>query len=208
MEVINSDTPPDPDWFLQLATKVLGLWGIYVASLGKAGYPPIEYCGEGSEAIRGLPSRMADYDKFNKARPNVSDKSSCPSQVRKALNDGYKIVHIGVLAWMPIPPAKYQPRCRVLCYSMESTFTYLFWLMYSKTMDIEMISCCPWSLDSILYKGGCSHNAVKDPIKVRLVEIFGDGFIYDDDDDLGVSVMLKSGYVRKEGTMDTPVGLI
>lgn len=164
LETIQSHTPPPVTFFTTLPTDAFGSWASYAIVLMKPGSVTIVYVGEASEAIRGAPARFALYDRCNPQRPNV-DLKTCPSNVKKALNSGYKIVHKGLLAWVPIPLPKDVPRIRLLMYAFEAMFCYLFWTLHSKTMDFEIRCCCPWSLQSITYAGGCSHNPLNDVVK-------------------------------------------
>lgn len=164
LDVVQAASPPRLSFFKKLPTAIIGRWGIYALVLEKAGHTTLVYIGSASDAVKGIPSRWALYDLCNLSRPNVVQKT-CPSNIKKALNDGYKIVHKGLLAWAPIPAAKDVPRFRLLFYAFEAMFSYLFWAMHKKTKDFEIRSCCPWSVDSFTYDGACSHNPLKDLIK-------------------------------------------
>lgn len=163
LDVVQSPNPPDISFFKTLPTKSLGLWGVYSLVLEKSGCIPAVYVGEASEVNAGISFRWKHYGNPVKYRRYL------PSKVREALDNGYKITHKGVLAWFSIPSAKNVPRFRVLNYSMEVMFGFLFWAMHSKTKDYGGIdSCCPWHRESFTYGGLCSHSAFLDPMRANL----------------------------------------
>lgn len=166
LDVLDGTSPPDADFFKQLPTNFLDRWGAYGLLMRKKGCVDILYIGIGTNEYKGVKGRMDEYDSYN-SKTFVSTNNSCPSNVRKSLNNGYSIVHKGLLCWAPIPRARDVPRFRVLFYGLEAVFAYGFWALHSKTMDVEIMSCCPWDPEEFTYDGGCSHNPLKDPIKAR-----------------------------------------
>jgi hypothetical protein len=46
-----------------------------------------------------------------------------PMHVEKALNEGYTIVHKGLLCWSSIPTAALQPRIRLLFVALDTAFS-------------------------------------------------------------------------------------
>lgn len=162
LDVLQAAAPPTVSWYKQLPKDTYNRWGVYVLVLEKKRHRTRVYVGSATESARGIQSRWALYDRCNLRRPYVTD-DACPSNVRAALNSGYKIVYKGQLAWIPIPPAKFVPQTRVLFYALEAMFSYYFWTM-SKT-DITIESCCPWPVRSFTYDGCCSHNCLGDLIK-------------------------------------------
>lgn len=162
LEVVQSPTPPTIEFFKKLPVKYLGLWGIYVLVLEKLGCPTLIYIGEATETKKGIRQRWYAYDKPETYRKLL------PSKVAEALDDGYKIVHKGVLAYTGIPSAKDVPRFRVLFYALEAMFSFLFWAMYPKGHDYQIGSCCPWPQGSFTYGGLCSHSSLNDPMKANV----------------------------------------
>ena len=55
-----------------------------------------------------------------------------PKYVEKSLNDGYTLVHKGILCWTPIPSAALVPILRTLIVTLEATFTFVFWAMLAR----------------------------------------------------------------------------
>ena len=53
--------------------------------------------------------------------------------MRKALEDGYHIVHKGLLCWMEIPTPSMVPALRVLLTALEAVFTFSLWAIRGKT---------------------------------------------------------------------------
>lgn len=162
LDVVQSPTPPSIEFFKSLPVKYLGLWAVYGLVLEKPDCPPLVYTGEASDARFGVPARWKHYEN------PVSYRKQLPSKVKEAIDAGYKITHKGVFAWYSIPAAKNVPRFRVLNYSMEVMFSYLFWTMHHKVTDYLIIPCCPWPRHLRTYGGLCSHNAFTDSVKGRL----------------------------------------
>lgn len=164
LDAVQSDKPPTVDFFKALPTTTFGNWGVYALVLEKAGETTIVYGGSGTSSVRGVAERWTTYDRCNQQRPNVT-VSSCPSLVKEALNNGYRISYKGLLVWAPMPSARDVPRIRLLFYALEAMFSYLFWTHRSRTKDYEIRSCCPWSPYAFTYAGGCSHNCLRDNVK-------------------------------------------
>lgn len=163
LDAVRSPTPPDISFFKKTPSKYLGLWGVYNLVLEKAGEIPLVYIGEASEKDQGIKARWRVYD-----NPQVpAYRKLLPSKVKDALDDGFKIVHKGVLAYCSIPGARNVPRFRLLYYSMEAMFSFLFWAMFPKTGDYQIGSCCPWPRESFTYGGLCSHSSLNDPMRAN-----------------------------------------
>ena len=102
--VFESPTPPDIDYFKTLPTQSEKRWGIYLLTLEKPDSRSKIYIGSGTAARGGVSTRLRQYD----------NKSTLPTYVRKALEDGYHIVHKGLLCWIEIPTPSMVPALQVL----------------------------------------------------------------------------------------------
>lgn len=151
---IQAAGPPPLSFFLGLPSDSVQRWGIYVLVLDKPAAVPLIYIGSGTASKGGVQTRFLEYDRD----VHVS------RYVRNALNNGYTIVHKGLLLWSPIPPVADIPRSRVLFVAIEAAMSFLFWAMKSQNKDYGMSEFCPWSRDSFSYRGLCSHNPLSDAI--------------------------------------------
>ncbi|POS69791.1 hypothetical protein DHEL01_v211815 [Diaporthe helianthi] len=162
LDVVRSPTPPDISFFKSTPSKHLGLWGVYCLVLEKPGRTPLVYIGEASQSGDGIRNRWRAYDNPTTYRKLLHSK------VKNALDDGFKIVHKGVLSWCPIPGAKNLPRFRLLNYSVEAMFSFLFWAMFPKTGEYQIGSCCLWPRGSFTYGGLCSHSPLNDLMRANI----------------------------------------
>jgi rubrerythrin len=89
---------------------------------------------------------------------NRGDK--IPKFVQRALDDGYKITHKGLLCWAPNPADAVKFQTRVLFVLAECAFSFYFWTMVSREKDYGMGHVCPWPLDTFEYDGCCSHSCL------------------------------------------------
>jgi hypothetical protein len=151
-EIFNSATPPTVAYFKSLPTdtKTTKRWAVYLILLEKLGCQPQIYIGIGTSASQGVSQRLSSY----------SNSTLLPQYVRKALDDGYIIVHKGFLCWIPIPSPALQPSLRVLFVALEATFAYIFWAMRTITRDYGIPHMCPWTRATLEYDGLCSHSAL------------------------------------------------
>ena len=136
-EAIQAVHPPGVSFFRRLPSDGSGRWAVYALVLDKPGALPLIYIGSGTEMKRGIPSRWLKYNKPKANSPAV------PHYVRRAVDDGYKIPHKGLLVWCSIPSAANAPRFRLLFVAIEATLSFLFWAMKSKVEDYGMSICCP-----------------------------------------------------------------
>jgi len=157
-EAIQAVHPPDVSFFRRLPSDGSGRWAVYALVLDKPGALPLIYIGSGTDMKRGVPARWAVYNKPEANRPDF------PKYVQRALDDGYKISHKGLLVWCSIPSAENAPRFRLLFVAIEAALSFLFWTMKSKVKDYGMHICCPWPRDSFSYGGLCSHNALTEMV--------------------------------------------
>ena len=153
--VLQASTPPTIQWFLSLDPyPPRHVWGIYVIVLKKRNHRDLIYIGSATSAKRGVRSRFGEYDRHK----------NLPRNVRKALQDGYRIYHKALLAWCPIPKASRIPVYRTVVIALEAILSCYFWAMARRDHDYGYNTLCPWSLDLFTYDGACSHNALKEGI--------------------------------------------
>lgn len=140
LQVLQSSTPPTVSYLKSLPTNFKKLWGIYLLVLEKPGHRPKIYIGSGTDAKSGVSARLATYD----------SGVLKPMYVGRALQDGYVIVHKGLLCWTSLPSAAMVPVLRVLFLALEATFTGVFQAMRCKTEG-------PFE-----YDGLCTHSALSE----------------------------------------------
>ena len=149
LEVLQAATPPAVSFFKSLPGSYDSHWGVYVVVLEKYGSRSRIYVGSATGEY-GLRSRFKCYDK----------KQVLPKKVEDSLNEGFKIVHRGILCSTPRPTAALRPTFRMLILALESTFTFLFWAISSKTRFKIGQSVCPWDVSTFEYDGTCTHSAL------------------------------------------------
>jgi hypothetical protein len=154
-EVLQAATPPTVEFFKTLPTDTTALrWGIYVIVFEKTGCRPIIYIGSGTNTYGGVRSRLKQYD----------DGFLLPRYVAKALDDGFDIVHKGLLCWIPKPTASNVPVQRLLFFALEATFTYMFWTLRARNRHYGMGHICLWDRKTLEYDECCSHCALNEGI--------------------------------------------
>ena len=116
-EVLTAETPPSSDWYGSLPSTIpLNVWGVYVLVLRRDGHKPLLYIGSGTAIKRGVRARLHEHD----------HGVLTPRHVRKALNDGFKIVHKALLLSSPIPAADNIPALRTFFVAVEAALTCIF----------------------------------------------------------------------------------
>ncbi|KAI9878454.1 MAG: Aconitate hydratase mitochondrial [Pleopsidium flavum] len=141
-ETLQASTPPTVSYFKGLPTDYKKRWAVYLLVLENRGSRSMIYIGSDTDAKSGVSARLGQYDK-------------------DALEDGYTIVHKGLLSSTSIPSAAMVPILRVLFTALEATFTFVFWALLSKTnYGYGMADICPWARDTLEYDGLCSHSAL------------------------------------------------
>jgi hypothetical protein len=123
--------------------------------LKKQGCRPKIYVGSGTYSERGVLGRFEAYD----------SETLLPRYVKRALDDGYRIVHKGLLYWAPIPVAGKRFAVRALFLAIEATFSIVLWAMVSHTADYGMPHLCPWNIETLDYDGCCSHSALTEGVR-------------------------------------------
>jgi hypothetical protein len=134
LQVLQSATPPTVDYFKSLPTEHSEKqWAIYLLVLEKSGARPTVYIGSGTDAREGVRGRFRQYD----SELNIG------ASVRKALQNGYTIVHRGLICWAPLPSAAQVPQLRTLFLAIEAAFTFVFWAVATKKDWSDLSSMCP-----------------------------------------------------------------
>jgi len=137
---LQGDTPPTCHFFETLPSDFEKRWAVYVNVLRKDGHKPLVYIGSGTNATAGVSIRLTQY------RTNVQ----LPQHVTKAKADGFKVVHQGLLCWMPIPTAADVPVTRLLMVALEGVFTFHFWSLKCNTKYAYGVAeMCPWPKDGL-----------------------------------------------------------
>ncbi|CAM1503754.1 Fc.00g013450.m01.CDS01 [Cosmosporella sp. VM-42] len=154
LDVLRAQHPPTINWFKSLPTDCKNVWGVYLLVLEKTDCQPRIYIGTGTASVGGLYKRLNSYDR----------DQLIPQHVTKSLQDGYTIMHKGVICSAPIPSTTLVPISRLLFLILESTFTFLFWAIHSPRNDgfgmSSMKYMCLWPTHTLPYAGLCSHVAL------------------------------------------------
>jgi hypothetical protein len=156
LDVLQAAAPPSIDFFKSLPTEDKKRFGIYVIVFEKKNCRPKIYIGSGTNAVEGVAKRLQNY----------TYKTNLSQFVMKAMDNGYRIKHKGLLCWAPLPEATERFALRVLFLVLETAFAIAFWAMYSKTKDYGMPKhLCPWEMDAVHYDGLCSHPAIIEAVR-------------------------------------------
>lgn len=153
-EVLQAATPPTIKLFKSLPTDVLSRWGVYVLVLEKPLCRPRLYISSGTNSFGGVRTRLKQYD----------DGFLIPQYVQASLDEGYTIVHKGLLCWIPHPTTTLVPINRLLIIALEATFAYMFWAMKARLGDYGMGHICLWDRSTLEYDGLCSHPCLNEGI--------------------------------------------
>lgn len=156
-ETIQSATPPTMAYFKSLPTNTKSRWAVYLLSLEKLDCRPRIYIGSGTSSLFGVSARFAEYSRDIHA-------VAFPQYVKESLEEGYVIVHQGLLCWTPLPSAALQRRTRLLFVAIEAAFAYVFWAMKATKGDYGMSWVCPWGRENLEYDGLCSHPCLTEPV--------------------------------------------
>jgi hypothetical protein len=175
-EVLSAPTPPPIGWFLQLDPHIpKSSWGVYLMVLEKDGHEPCIYVGSSVDVTQGIWARLGQH--LRGARD--------PSRVKQVKDEGYKIVHLTILAYMGIPTPPERTKSRALIRILEACFHYVFWSMWSKDVMYSFpINETWWSPASFQYRGLSSHNPLIEGIEVN--------------DQLSEDQLIEMDRVRKE----------
>jgi len=89
-------------------------------------YRPRLYVGSETASLNGVRARISEYNTGHQL----------PHYVKKAVDEGYTIVHKRLLCWAPIPAPALHPKVCLLFKELEAVFAYMFWIM--KTSEETM----------------------------------------------------------------------
>ena len=159
-EALEATAPPTIQYFKTLPTEPTKSWAVYLLVFEKPNHRPRIYIGSGTASSYGVSVRFYHYD----------HQYTLPTYVQKALDEGYTIVHKGLLCWASIPTPSLQPRIRLLFLAIEAALSFAFWTMRTTKNDYGMAHICPWpvhnidALDSFEYDGCCSHCCLNEGI--------------------------------------------
>lgn len=121
LEVLNAATPPTLEFFKgtpAVPATAPKLFGVYVLVYEKPGSLPRVYIGSGT-ADRGVQERLASYLR--------GVNMTTPNSVIKARNEGFELVHQGLLAWSRMPTPADKVLFRLFFLALEAMFTFGFW---------------------------------------------------------------------------------
>lgn len=155
LDVLQSKTPPTISYFKTLPLHLVKLWAVYLIVLEKSTHRPKIYIGSGTETRSGISTRIGQYRR----------EENLPRYVQRALDDGYKISHKGLLCWSPLPIASKRFQLHAFYLVVEAAFTLYFWAMISRTKDYGMPRLCPWSIDALEYDGCCTHFSLTEKLQ-------------------------------------------
>ncbi|KAE9983484.1 hypothetical protein BLS_004257 [Venturia inaequalis] len=98
--VLHGKEPPSFQYLSQLPPPIPNVWAVYAVCMVKRGSPPALYVGSGTDSNKGVITRAKSYE----------SKNHLPRFVKENIDQGYRIVHVGMLCWTPIPSAALRPR--------------------------------------------------------------------------------------------------
>jgi hypothetical protein len=90
---------------------------------------PKLYTGSGTNADHGVDHRFRTYDKASRGELT----NQLPSNVKKSLEEGFKITSKGLLVTAPLPKASSVPMVRCLLIALESALTFMLWTLVVST---------------------------------------------------------------------------
>jgi hypothetical protein len=153
LDVFQATILPSGTYFKSLPIYVTKCWAVHFLVLEKPGFLPKIYIASGTDSPRGSAARFYQYD----------IKAHITQYFRQALDDGYTIVHRGLLCWSLIPTATEKFPIRALFVAIEATFSFALSAMKSRTEDCGMPHLClvsapgpakTWSMMVV----ACSHS--------------------------------------------------
>lgn len=161
-DAVRSTSAPPLSWFESLSPIIPpNVWGIYVLVLKKAGYDPLLYIGSGTATYRGVRVRIREH----------RERILSPVNVKKALEFGYDITHIALLAHCDIPSPANIPKIRTLWVALEAVLTAVFWALVPSEKNFGLAHMCPWDESTFEWLGICTHNPLHEAIRCREDEL-------------------------------------
>lgn len=135
------------------ANRTRDIWAMYLVILDKRGHRSRIYVGSGTSNEGGARGRLRHYE----------TETTLSQEVRKALEDGYKITDKCCLCWAPQPTVSLAPTFRGVFLALEAAFTFMLWA-YKTKKDFYMPQMQLWSTDKFEYDGLCTHIALNEAI--------------------------------------------
>jgi hypothetical protein len=151
-DVLQAAAPPTVQYFKTPPTDTFKRWAVYSVVLEKPYCRPRIYIGSGTESHQGVSQRISSYTRG----------VQLPQCVQKALDEGYTIVHKGLLCRISIPTAAFQPKPRLLFILLEATLAHVFWAMRTVKNDYVMAHTCLWDRNTLEHDGCCSHRCLSE----------------------------------------------
>lgn len=155
LNAVQSASPPTISYFKTLPLHLSKVWAVYLLVLEKRGSRPRIYIGTGTEKRSGVRTRLGQYRRGE----NYS------KYVQKAVDEGYKVTHTGLLCWAPLPTASKRFPLHALLLMIEAVLSLYFWTMHSRTKDYGVGFLTPWDLAAFEYDGCCGHVPMREQIK-------------------------------------------
>lgn len=150
-DVLSSPSPPSIEYFesLPVPEDFEKGWGVYGIVLAKPDGRSKLYIGSGTDSAKGHLSRVVVYvDKKAKRLPVF---------VKLAYEAGWKLKHIGMICWQPIPRPGLQPRLRARILTKEAFFTTHFFAAFETRYEGSRL-LLEWDRDDVDYDPMGSHS--------------------------------------------------
>jgi hypothetical protein len=159
VDAMTAESPPHPDYWKTLPRKLPGKsWGVYNVHMEKEGKPPRDYFGSATESNEGFERRATTYE------PPLN-LEALPKYVAESIREGYRITHMGVLVYGPLPTAAQVPKFRVFYVAVEATLTLWFGGLRHRPQHPADVAACGWNLGAFRYEGLCSHSAFLEAVR-------------------------------------------
>lgn len=89
-------------------------------------------------------------------------KATLPSRVKVALDDGFKMTHMGLLAMTPLPAFEERAPVRSLFLAIEALFSAMFFAQDPGAQDQLCADLLPWSRMDVTWDSLCSHSLLRE----------------------------------------------
>jgi hypothetical protein len=106
---------------------------VYVLVLKKSGYDPLLYIGSGTSTYREVRVRLHEH----------RDGILSPVNVKKAIDFGYDITHMALLAYCDIPSPANIPKIRTIIAALEAVFIAVFLALIPSENEFALSHMCP-----------------------------------------------------------------